>query len=80
MLGYWLGAMTTGITLGIVIVNWLKHSSFANTSKHTVAPGIDIALGLLALLVAVVVGTGEWAKRSAKRREKRAGRPKTVPK
>jgi hypothetical protein len=80
LLGYWLGAMTTGVLLGIVIVNWLNHSGVVSTSKHTVSPGIDIALGVLSLVVAVVVGTGEWAKRQAKRREKRAARPKKVPK
>ena len=80
LIGYWLGAMTTGLTLGIVIVNWLKHSGVISTSKHTVSPGIDIALGVLALIVAVVIGTGEWAKRQAKRRERHASRPKKVPK
>jgi hypothetical protein len=80
LLGYWLGAMTTGVLLGIVIVNWLKNSGVVSTSKHTVSPGIDIALGVLAVVVAVVVGTGEWAKRQAQRREKHAGRPKKVPK
>jgi Sap, sulfolipid-1-addressing protein len=80
LLGYWLGAMTTGLVLGVVIVNWLKNSGVVSTSKHTVSPGIDIALGVLALVVAVVVGTGELAKRQAKRREKRASRPKKVPK
>lgn len=80
LLGYWLGAMTTGLTLGIVIVNWLKKSGFVSSSKHTVSPGIDIALGVLVLVVAVVIGTGEWSKRRAKRREKRASRPKKVPK
>ena len=80
LLGYWLGAMTTGLTLGVVIVNWLNNSGVVSTSKHTVSPGIDIALGVLALVVAVVIGTGEWAKRQAKRREKRASRPKKVPK
>jgi hypothetical protein len=80
LLGYWLGAMTTGLTLGIVIVNWLSNSGAVSSSKHTVSPAIDIALGVLALVVAIVVGTGRWAKRQAKRREKRASRPKKVPK
>jgi hypothetical protein len=80
LFGYWLGAMTTGLTLGIVIVNWLHNSGAISTTKHTVSPAIDIALGVLALIVAGVVGTGEWAKRQAKRRERRASRPKKVPK
>jgi hypothetical protein len=54
LFGYWLGAMTTGLTLGIVIVNWLKKSGIISSSKHTVSPAIDIALGVLALVVAVV--------------------------
>jgi Sap, sulfolipid-1-addressing protein len=80
LLGYWLGAMATGLIFGLVIVDWLKKSGVVSTSKHTVSPGIDIALGVLALVVAVVVGTGEWAKRQAKRRAKRVSRPSKVPK
>jgi len=80
LLGYWLGAMTTGLTLGIVIVNWLKNSGAIGSSKHTVSPAIDIALGFLALVAAVVVGTGEWAKRQERRREKLASDLKKVPK
>jgi hypothetical protein len=79
LLGYWLGAMTTGITLGIVIVNWLGNKGVVTTSKHTVNPAIDITLGVLALIVAVVVGTGRWGEHTAKRQEKRGTKPKKQP-
>jgi hypothetical protein len=55
MLGYLLGAYTTSITLGLLIVFSLHGSDGAETARHTVGPGQDIVLGLLALLVAFVL-------------------------
>jgi hypothetical protein len=63
LLGYWVGAMTTGITVGLALVHWMNGSGSVNTTKHTVAPAVDIVLGALALLVAVVVGTGRTARK-----------------
>lgn len=62
LLGYWLGAMTTGVTVGLAIVHWLSGSGTVDTTKHTVDPVLDIVLGALALLVALVVGTGRAGK------------------
>jgi Sap, sulfolipid-1-addressing protein len=64
LLGYLLGALTTGITVGIVLVNWLSDSSVVSTTKHTISPSIDITIGCLLLLVAIVVGTGKVGKRT----------------
>jgi hypothetical protein len=72
LLGYWLGAMTTGVTVGLAIVQWLSGSGTVSTTKHTISPGIDIVLGVLALVVAVVVGTGRGGGR-------RKEGPKKVP-
>jgi hypothetical protein len=78
MLGYWLGAMTTSITLGLVIVFALEGSGSVNTAKRTLSPAADIALGALALLVALVLGTGRdrpvAERRAARRRDKRPPR------
>ena len=73
LLGYWLGAMTTGVTVGLAIVHWLNGSGTVNTTKHTVDPVVDLVLGGLALLVALVVGTGRVGGR------KEAKGPKKVP-
>jgi hypothetical protein len=73
LVGYWLGAMTTGLTVGLAIVHWLNESGTVNTTKHTVDPVVDLVLGGLALLVAVVVGTGRGRGR------KEAKGPKKVP-
>lgn len=75
LLGYLLGALTTGITVGIVIVNWLNDSNVVSTTKHTVSPSIDITIGCLFLLVAIVVGTGRIGKPS----RKPADAPKKTP-
>jgi Sap, sulfolipid-1-addressing protein len=75
LLGYLLGAYTTGIVVGIVIVNWLSHSNAVSTTKHTISPSIDITIGCLLLLVAIVVGTGRMGKRT----KKHADAPKKTP-
>jgi hypothetical protein len=64
MLGYWLGAMMTSITLGLVIVFALEGSTAVNTTQHTLSPAADLALGALALVVAAVIGTGRHARRA----------------
>jgi hypothetical protein len=72
MLGYWLGAMMTSITLGLVIVFALEGSSAVSTAKRTVSPLADIALGGIVLVIALVLGTGRdkpVAERRAKRRQ-----------
>ena len=84
MAGYLLGAYMTSITLGLVIVFTLQGSSTENTSKHTISPVEDIVVGLLAVAIAFVLGTGRdqpvqerrRAKKDAKLKAKQeAGKP-----
>jgi hypothetical protein len=79
MLGYLAGALTTGIVVGIAIVEWLPNSDAVSTTKNTVAPSIDFALGLIALLAAYVVRNGVVARANARRREKHAGQSRKTP-
>jgi hypothetical protein len=75
MLGYWLGAMLTSITLGLVIVFTLSGSGAVKTTQRTLSPLADVALGAIALLLAYVVGTSRDAsvtERRAKRKEGKA--------
>ena len=75
MLGYWLGAMLTGVTLGLVIVFALpKNSSFAKTSQRTVSPAIDLAIAGILLVVVLVLATGRdrpLEERHAERRHEK---------
>lgn len=80
MLGYLLGAYLTSITIGCVIVLSLGDSGAVSTTKNTVNPGVDLAIGALFLVVAFVLGTG----RDRRYRERRAQRhmrdePKQAP-
>ena len=82
LLGYLLGALTTSVTLGLLIVFWLGGSSSATrTVKDTINPVFDLVLGALILVIVFVVATGRdtWRRqRSARRRAARAekGPPK----
>jgi hypothetical protein len=79
MLGYLAGALTNGIIVGIAIVEWLPNSSAVSTTKNVVAPAIDLAFGLIALLAAYAIQKGAVTRAKARRAEKHAGKPKKTP-
>jgi hypothetical protein len=68
MLGYLLGALMTSVILGVVIVFSLDGTSVANETQSTVNPAVDIALGVIALIVARVLAP----RRGSPRRRERA--------
>jgi len=71
MLGYLLGAYLTSISLGLLIVFSLHGSDSVDTAKQTLGPGEDIVIGLLALVVAFVLGTDRDARLRERRRRRR---------
>src|SRR5437764_7287351 len=71
MLGYLLGAYTTSITLGLLIVFSLNGSSTESTSKHKVSPLEDIVVGLMLLVIAWVLRTGRDQPFQERRRRKK---------
>jgi hypothetical protein len=75
MLGYYLGAMLTSITLGLLIVFSLKNSGVVSTSKHTLSPLADILLGGLLLIVAAVLASGRDRRYRERRAKKKEGKP-----
>jgi Sap-like sulfolipid-1-addressing protein len=78
MLGYWVGAMMTSITLGLVIVYSLEGSSVISTTKHTLSPVADLAIGAIALAGAWVLASGKdeplQVRRAARRKDKKPPR------
>jgi len=80
MLGYLLGALLTSITAGLLIVFSLHGSDSVSTAKHTLGPVEDIVVGLVALLVAFVLGTGRDAPLQQRRRRKREAKEAERPK
>jgi hypothetical protein len=71
MLGYLLGAYTTSITLGLLIVFSLHGSGTESTSKHTIGPVEDLVVGLFCLAVAWVLRTGRDRPLQERRRAKK---------
>jgi hypothetical protein len=56
LLGYFVGGFGLSFIIGVVVVFVLKDNNFGKSSS--VPPEIEIAVGALSLLVAVLVGTG----------------------
>ena len=79
MLGYLLGALTTSITLGLVIVFALPNSSATTTTESTLSPTADIALGGLALLGAWSLRSGRHERRAEQRRAHKQAKPDKGP-
>jgi hypothetical protein len=77
--GYLAGAMMTSLTLGLVIVFSLSNSSTANTTKKTLSPIADIALGVLALVIARVIASEHYERRVEARRARKAAQPDKQP-
>jgi hypothetical protein len=71
MFAYLLGAYTTSITTGLVIVFSLDGSGAVATSKHTVSPAQDLAFGLVLLVTSFVLGTGRDEPVRRRRRERK---------
>jgi hypothetical protein len=66
LLGYLAGALLISLTIGFVIVFVVHDSSATSTARSTVSPSIDIAFGLILLLVAYVLRGGGKEKPAEK--------------
>jgi hypothetical protein len=73
LLGYLTGALLVSLTIGFVIVFVVHDSGATETAQNSLSPSMDIALGVILLLVSYVLGSGRDEKlkkrRSAKKGE-----------
>lgn len=79
MLGYWLGAMITGVASGLVIVFALKNTGAEHTTKHTVSPIVQLVFAVLLIIAAIALAKGEGERvreRHDKRHAKKAQKDK----
>src|SRR5437588_11796106 len=74
MLGYLCGALLTSITIGLVIVSSLDGTGLVATTKRTASPAATMTLGAIALVAALVLGTGKHERAAAKLRARRSSR------
>jgi hypothetical protein len=72
LLGYLAGALLTSLTIGFLIVFVVHDASATGTAENSVSPSIDVALGLILLLVAYVLRGGH-DQRLKERRQARKG-------
>jgi Sap, sulfolipid-1-addressing protein len=59
MLGYWLGAMITGVASGLVIVFAFKNTGAEHTTRHTVSPIVQLVFAALLIVAAIALAKGE---------------------
>jgi hypothetical protein len=71
LLGYLAGAILVSLTIGFVIVFVVHDSSATSTAQNSVSPSMDVAIGLVFLIVAYVLGSGRDQRLSQRRKEKR---------
>jgi hypothetical protein len=78
MLGYLLGALMTSITLGLVIIDKFENTSAVSTTENTLSPAATGALGVIALIIALVLrrGLGGAAARRRPARKRDKGPPR----
>jgi Sap, sulfolipid-1-addressing protein len=71
LLGYLAGALLVSLTIGFVIVFVVHDSSATSAGRSTVSPSIDIACGLILLLVAYVLNAGHDQRLKERRSERK---------
>lgn len=69
LLGYLAGALLISLTVGFLIVFVIHDAAATSTSQNSISPSLDLALGLIFLLVAFVLAGGH-DQRLKRRREK----------
>jgi hypothetical protein len=72
MLGYWLGAMLTGVASGLVIVFALKNTGAEHTTRHTVSPIVELVFAALLIVAAVALAKGEGQRVRERRKQRQA--------
>lgn len=80
MFGFWLGAMITSVTVGLVIVFVLKDSSAVKTTTHTASPAVDLVIAGLLGLAAVALAKGEDQRMRERYDERHPKEQKKTPK
>jgi len=73
MVGYLLGGLLVSLTTGFVIVFAVHHSAATRTAQNSLSPAMDIALGLILLVVAYVLGSKRLERRRERKKKEKEG-------
>jgi Sap, sulfolipid-1-addressing protein len=78
--GFWLGAMVMSVTCGLVVVFALGGSSGATTTtRHTISPIIELVIGVILVLLALVLFSGRDQRYTARRERKQEAKANKPP-
>jgi high-affinity Fe2+/Pb2+ permease len=73
LIGYLLGGLLVSLTIGFVIVFAVHQSDATSTSQNSVSPAMDIALGLILLVVAYVLRSERMEQRRERKKKEKEG-------
>jgi len=73
LLGFLLGALLISLTTGFVIVFAVHHSSATSTAQNSLSPAMDIAFGLILLVVAYVLRSERMEQRRERKKKEKEG-------
>ncbi|MGC1800001.1 MAG: GAP family protein [Solirubrobacterales bacterium] len=73
LLGYLLGGLLVSLTIGFVIVFAVHQSGATSTSQNSISPAMDIALGLILLVVAYVLRSERMERRRQRKKKEKEG-------
>jgi hypothetical protein len=76
MSGFLAGALTISISLGVAVVLAFNGSHSVKTTRHTLNPAIDIALGCFGLAISLALRTDRYAHWSDRRHTRHQERTK----
>src|SRR6476660_10081933 len=69
LLGYLLGGLLVSLTIGFVIVFAVHQSGATSTSQNSISPAMDIAIGLLLLVIAYVLRSARLERRRDRKKK-----------
>ena len=73
LIGYLLGGLLVSLTIGFVIVFAVHQSGATSTTQNSISPAMDIALGLLLLVVAYVLRSERAERRRERKKKEKEG-------
>jgi Sap, sulfolipid-1-addressing protein len=73
LIGYLLGGLLVSLTIGFVIVFAVHQSGATSTSQNSISPAMDIALGLILLVVAYVLRSERMERRRERKKKEKEG-------
>jgi hypothetical protein len=73
LIGYLLGGLLVSLTIGFVLVFAVHQSGATSTGQNSVAPAMDIALGLILLVAAYVLRSERMERRRERKKKEKEG-------